>query len=1245
MATVASGEAVLAKQSQESHLLSPEISAAGSDSGQLEDLKGESLSELVEAEPHSLAEGAGAAAAATPCSRQQTSLKKPALIANPGTCSTSTSKSKTHPPETSQKPAAKIDNTKMSSKAALSASRRAAPINIQIVRLASSSSSSSSPAVPSSSAAPQNSNGPDSRYGQSHSFTMNMLPMTKIRELCLHAAGHARRNLDVVLDGSRFEARDRDGHVFKGHETISEEVLSGETIYLVEGGLDARRAAKGGKGSSESKTPSRSGARERGRLLCLKSLELEGEGEQEGPAKTPYRTPSVSSRASSSRSDSKGKAAQPRMTPSQRALAIAMGRTPTAPEPPVERKPLTSSVVRKSLPSPALEIVGESPAGEEDVAEPADSDDVEADSVSASPPRSPSPPPRKTQPQTQPQKQTEQQVIPPNLQDSQLVIPDSQDPFSQGAFSQQTVKSEHPAPAHPMLDTPDTSDAPVAQSRPAPRVKPTTTQRKQPTSRPDPYDINTVLSDEDDEPSDGSSTNTTANKKMATSVRKLGSSTAKRQPVAPPPVSLPSAHRHRSHEASPLRADKSPVPAARSKTSTPTKKPTPVKTEPSSPAVPLPSSPTTHVAAAIAREGNRPADKSRQRRLPSPGRLVIPVPSDSGSDSDDDLIEEAFRDLSSSIPPSSLPWSEPPLRAAPDAQNGVDKQSAPSRSVTDSAAEVKYGTLLEDDLAIVGVSPKKSPPKGPSKGPSKSPLKKPPEPPKSAGEKSSQKSPTKAPIITSPSKKEDATIVHDSSSAEESDKEEDVQVIKKEPLSSQESPRRNKRLPDTPIVDEKSHRGKEEQLPMIELSSDSDTDIEPSTDMLEDDEAELPSIDVELLTEKQQLPSLPRSPARADQLPTRNSPEIDPVKMEAASEEPPPLAQTSKRKRAASEEPESEDENRRKRRRKEAKKVRSKRKSEQKAALALQDERERQLAAEQEDRKKLALENAHRRALELEIIVSSPTKRESSVEPSVEGGDDDDSGLGSSAHGDNAAADTGRAGVPLDGDDKNDSLSSKEAEGDHHHHPSWRKVSKLHLSSSLPGVSQDGQAAAPPTSTPAAIEAQLQQCVEERFHRMPFDDWAFLESTLGRGMGGGHGGYSPLEVHNRVHSGMVRRAQHPPRRVLGEAESKPAALPDDDMAARTRSQRSEAPSPKDHRASEEKTTKARGGPPQEKKIRKKRKEKGREKLRMERERRRELRRSANSRYHREYREFRQFRMSRLDEGRKRKQQHKKQMGH
>lgn len=1227
----ASGEVVPAQQSQESHLLSPDISAAGSDNGQLEDLKGESFSELVEAERDSLAKQAAKAEAATPYPRQQTLLQTPASLANPGTCSTSatrtTGKSKTDTPQATRKQG-KSNNAKMSTKAALSASRRAAPINIEIVRVAASSSSR--PSSSSSSSTAHRTKSPTPQYGPSHSFSINMLPMTKIRELCLHAAGHARRHFDVVLDGSRFEARDRDGHVFQGHETLSEEILSGETIYLVEGGLDLRGAARAVSGSKGPSEQPKTSARERGRLLCLKSLELEGEEDQ---AKTPYRTPSVSSRASSSRSESKGRAGQPRMTASQKALAIAqMGRTPAPQEPVVGRKLPTSSAVRKSLPSPAFEKVGELADevvrdGASNVCEPAETDDLDANLVVASPLRDASPPPQ--QPQSPPQ----QQEVPPDLQDSQLVIPDSQDPFSQGLFSQQSVEPDH---HEPTLPTPATSDTQRAQSRPSPRVNTTTTQPKLQMSRPDPYDINTVLSDDDDDRSDGSNSNTTSNTKMASSVRKLGSSTTKRRPVAPPPVSLPSPRPHQSNEASPLRAKGAEVPAVASKKSTPTKKATPIKAEPSSPAVPLPSSPTTNVAAAIAKGGQSIVGKGRRPSFPSPGQLVYHVPSD--SDSDDDLIEEAFRDLSSSIPTPSLPWSAPPLRAAPDAESGVGVQPDPSHS---TAGAVKYGTIMDDEVSFVGMSPKKSSQKIPQKSLLKSPLKKPLGQSPSPGKKSSQNSPTKTPIITSPSKKEEATIIEDSSSVEESGHKKDVRIVKKEPPSSEEGIASKIKPADIPNINENYQNVEKDQHEVIEISSGSDSDIELSADMLEDDEAELPRIDVELLTEMEQLPSLPRSPAQAGRSSTRKSPKTDTVKIEPAHIEPLPSAQASKRKRSASEEPDPEDEQRRRKRiKREAKKARKKHNREQKAAVLLQEERDKQLAALQEERKKLALEKAHRRALELEIIVSSPIKRESSIELSEEG-DDDDSGLGSSPHGDDANAGLGLVGVPLDGDDKNDSLSSRESEV---HHPSWRKVSKLHLSSSPPKGSQD-HLAAPPTSTPAIIEAQLQQCVEERFHRMPFDDWAFLENTLGKGANGGYG-CSPLEVHTRVHLDMMHRAQHPPLHTSGKRESgnthateqtgsESAALPgqagDDDASARSRSQRSEAPSPKEHRAEEEETAKTREEPRKEGVRKKKAKTK---RLKRERSRKRDRLSKATRRYHHD------FRGTCARNGKVKKQQHK-----
>ncbi|KAL1854422.1 hypothetical protein Daus18300_011441 [Diaporthe australafricana] len=1138
MTMFASGD-VMAQLSQESHLLSPEFSAVGSDNGQLEELKGETFFELVETErlplgKESEAEAAAAASASTPSNQQRATLKTPSSPVNPGTCSISSSKptrksNTNHLPATQQ--SSKSNNVKMSSKWVPSASRRAIPIKIQIVRPAPpppSSSSSTKAHKTKGSSLPQ----PDGDTPV-YSFTMTLLPMTKIRELCLHAAGHARRHLDAVLDGSRFEARDRDGHVFEGHETMSEEILSGETLYLIDGGLDARGAAKGmqsgGRGGASEKP--RAGGRGRGRLLCLDSLELEGEDETR--AKTSYRTPSVSSRASSSRAGTKEKEkVEPKMTPSQKALAIAqMGRTPRSEQPVVERTQTASSVVRRSLPSPALDNVEE-----------AGIDNLEANMVASALLRSSSPPP-----QPQPE-------IPSHLKDSQLVIQDSQDPFSQDLFSQQSIEHQAPLLANTM---PVASDALRAQSRPSPRVKTTHTspllRPTSSTSRPDPYDIDTVLSDNDGIGPDARKTATKT--KMSSSVRRLGSATNKRQAAFPPTVLLPSPRLNQSSEALPSRADKAAAAAIHGKASTPKKKRTPMNAEHSSPAVLLPSSPTHHVAAAIAKSGQRTVAKKKQSQLPDPRQVVIDIPSD--SDSNDALIDEVFRDLSGSAPAPSLPWSAPPLRAGRDDPIGTDLPARRRGSVSSTAGEPRHGALVVEKAPSSG-TPKKSPGK------------------KSiglfTGNKSSQKIPARKPIIQSPSKKEEATIIHDSSSAEESN-EEDAPIIKREP-SSEEDISYKAKLAAIPATPEKTRHFEKTQPVVVEISSGSDSDIEPSTDMLEHDEAELPSIDFELLAHIDKL----ASPTPAVRSPAPS------IKPEPAHEEHPPSAQPSKRKRLAIEEPDSEDEKREKKKlkrelRKQAKKARKERKRAKNGAL--QDERERESSALQEKRKKLALDQAHRRALQLEIVVSSPIKRESSITPD-EDADNEDSGLGSSAYGDDANADVGRAGVPLDGDDKNDSLSSKEAED---HHPSWRELSKRHLSSSPQGSQNNSprkdkhHLTAPPTSTPAIIEAQLQQCVEERFHRMPFDDWAFLESTLGRSLGAGSG-YSPLEVHNRVHLDMVHRAQmtllHEAAEekpsfglATSQAEPKLSVLPepvsDDDAPAHPRSCRSAAPSPKEQR--------------------------------------------------------------------------------
>ncbi|KAG8156771.1 hypothetical protein KVR01_013376 [Diaporthe batatas] len=1317
-------------QSQESHLLSPDISPAGSDSGHVEDLRGLSFPSLagkaqVEKHHHQTSkEEATTKAAATPSLGQKpqhhTSLNPSTCRSKNSTSATTTnaskskakSKSKPDPSQTTRQPApgqgnrlsksnnTTIANAKMtSSKAEAKKTRRSpTPINVQIIRATTSppSSSSSSSSSSTSSQQQQHQHGPPA-------FTMTLLPMTKIRELCLHASAHARRHLGLVLDGSRLEARDRDGHVFGGHEAIAEEVLRGETIFLVEGGLDARGRAEAEAEAAAAAARSRarrsaSRSRERGRLLCLKSLELEGEGEGEvGARGAPYRTPSVSSGASSSSSSSQQGAASgskaggskrpagPRVTPSQRALAIA--QMAAAQEPVVPRR-RPAAAANRSLPSPALEKVGgnssssdseqqeeEGPGDDTLVGD--DADGLEGRTLVAAPAeaRIATPPP------SSPKKQHDDhhQEVPPNLQDSQLVIPDSQDPFSEDLFSQQSAASQ-PHPAAPQTSSsnhpepPDDASRAHSQQHPRVRATPTATStaitatttpataRSLPTSKPDPYDINNVLSDDDGDGDGLSDESNTTNKhtlRMARSVRKLGSATATRKAVAPPPSPRRRAQSN-PPPPSPSRADR-----AGAATSTPTNKATPVKAGPSSPAAPLPSSPTTRAAA---------KRRDRTPQLPGPGQPVIRVPSDS-EDADDfitdqDLMEGAFRDMSAcNRSPSSLPWSQPPLRAAAGSpgKSPVRKPAPPPSpgrrrgpikpsSVITSPSKREEATIVHDSESEYEQENPLVKTEGRAGGPVagghlRGSLAKMMPPPPLPRKQSSQRSPVKsAPIITSPSKREEATVIHDASSAESED-ERDARPVKKEEAGEGLSPFLGRGLADIPAIDEKPPRGESNQHEVIELSSGSESDYDLLEDMLEEEqevgpEPELPAIDAdELHVQGAQAPSLRQYSARVDRpLLPESSPRTDPVKIEPDCEEAPPSAQTSKRRRDASREPDPREEDHRetKRAKRQAKKARQKENRAHRESVLLQQQEEDELAALEEVRKEVALERAHRRALELELIVSSPARREPGLDPGEEEADaddddDDDSGVGSSPPTDDSGADDAGPGVPLDMDDKNDSLSGKEAE-----------------------ASPDQQPGGQPTSTPAIIEAQLQQCVvEERFRRMLFDDWAFLESTLGKGPAGdghghGHGHHSAaLEAHQRVHFDMMdRAARHAPVQVFAMQEEEPSndhndpqnegpepCAPvdvavgggggDDDEPARERSQRSEAPSPKERRAEEQRRQELEQVPeqeeeekPEERLERKKKKKQTNNRLKQQRARKEKHARLANksrSRYHHDFR--------------------------
>lgn len=67
-------------------------------------------------------------------------------------------------------------------------------------------------------------------------FTLHLLPTTKIWELCLHAAGYISREYHATVDGNTLAAQSTEGTPFKHEDSLSDEVLQGQTIRLIEGG-------------------------------------------------------------------------------------------------------------------------------------------------------------------------------------------------------------------------------------------------------------------------------------------------------------------------------------------------------------------------------------------------------------------------------------------------------------------------------------------------------------------------------------------------------------------------------------------------------------------------------------------------------------------------------------------------------------------------------------------------------------------------------------------------------------------------------------------------------------------------------------------------------------------------------------------------------------------------------------------------------------------------------------------------
>lgn len=65
-------------------------------------------------------------------------------------------------------------------------------------------------------------------------FSLNLLPSTKMWELCVHAARYLNQHFEVGLDGKNLAAQGADGTAFGDQETVSAKVDPEETVFLAE---------------------------------------------------------------------------------------------------------------------------------------------------------------------------------------------------------------------------------------------------------------------------------------------------------------------------------------------------------------------------------------------------------------------------------------------------------------------------------------------------------------------------------------------------------------------------------------------------------------------------------------------------------------------------------------------------------------------------------------------------------------------------------------------------------------------------------------------------------------------------------------------------------------------------------------------------------------------------------------------------------------------------------------------------
>lgn len=659
--------------------------------------------------------------------------------------------------------------------------------------------------------------------------------------------------------------------------------------------------------------------------------------------------------------------------------------------------------------------------------------------------------------------------------------------------------------------------------------------------------------------------------------RKLGSASKRRQAVAPGLVAQSALSQSRL--SSPTKAenshfiDQTVIPSTPAR---PTATPKPANASP--PGAHLPSSPTNHVAAAIAKGGTILGHDPQKEAV---------VVYDSSDDADEDLLQQAPYRFSSSNDQSQPPedithWDGPPKLELTQTMldpywvvRNIGQRTSIVKEEKDEdtknqmrrlgelggshASQIESGRSQASAQNLNGMSPSKA---------SSSMM----SPPKKQPTVFAGRYPLGMPINNLPRNEPKLDVskspvieVHGSSSESSDHSDEGANDKQLSVTRPQSSPSKNSEVEIIVLSDTSSQYGSEDDLkdrnedqskppldndsPSRELRLAEDSPVDHFPALLNQKEPELPAMRQEtppFSTAMEELPLPQPSAALFAELP-----QTDPF-VEGTSEASPPSAQPSKRKREPSEEPDHEEERKKKTRReaRQARKIR--RREEQKTR-----EEKARLHFE-EERKTLAMEQARLRAQKLEVIVSSPSKSSpcKAAELSPEASEDYESCQESgNGRDDNQAPSTPESPSVVEPvvfeDGNNDSLSSRETEG----RPSWRKLSKRHFSES-PKQSQkedrldlESTHASEPSTSPAEMtpqeiqpESEEEVIMKPQYQRRIYDDWAFLEQHLGRNN-------ELMDVHNRLHMQMVHEGIQQfmatgPEEVAETTVEQKAAIPD-----------------------------------------------------------------------------------------------------